>query len=273
MHGANLFPGCSTWYPAPDPCVSVTLPGGIELLAEGVTGHSTFTLSSWDGWSNGSDVMGGATAWGTADGGIEGNVFFAGRNLMFSGMILAESPAEMWAAIEDLNSVLTDTRWGDLRVDEQHLGLARQIRVARGGRPVITPLTDRVAEYQIQFQSADFPRLGVDEHSAIITTSGVSLTNHGNYPAELVVEMRGPLSRPVTLEWDGGTWEFAASVGSTQSIDVNMKRRLITSPDSYTHYRQYATGKWLELPPGSTWVRRVGGGAGSLRAVWRSSWA
>src|SRR5690606_39705071 len=109
------------------------------------------------------EVVGGGVPWDTADGGIEGGVHLRGRDLAFSGLIIGRSPAPYWELRQELGSVLTGARWGDLRVDEQHLGLARQVRVARGGRPVFgDPRSDRIGEYQVQFQSASPIRADVD---------------------------------------------------------------------------------------------------------------
>jgi hypothetical protein len=200
-------------------------------------------------------------------------VNFHGRIITLRGKILTDDGAQQMDAFDELTGVFAERRWRTLTVDEPERGMARCLDVTPVSLPELTPVTDKVAEVSLTVESATFPLLDITEQSAVITNAGVSLTNHGNYPAELVVEMRGPLSRPVVLDWGAGKWNFAASVGASQAIDVNMEKRLITSPDSTDHYRQYATGQWLALPPGTTTVRHVGGGSGSLRAVWRSSWS
>lgn len=262
---------CGYWHRTPEPCTVVTL-GDIEMVSSGAGLYGI--TAPIDGWANAGVSSGGPVPYGNADGGIMGDTFFQGRSLTIEGDIEARDHAEFADAVEQLGAVLAHPRTGLLEVDETvHLGLVRQIEVTRT-RPVqISQLGPKHGIFTIQLEAAAFPRVDVEEQSAVITSAGVTLTNHGNYPAELVVEMRGPLTRPVGLEWDGGAWEFAASLNATLAIDVNMGKRLITSPDSFDHYRQYASGRWLTLPPGSTTVRRVGGGSGSLRAVWRSTWS
>lgn len=272
MPGWGQAPIYSPW--GVDPGTVVTLPGGIELVADD-TGHPELTLARWDGWTNGADSRGGAVLWETADGGVEGDVHLSGRNLAFEGLILADSPSRMWELSEQMGSILTRERWGTLRVDEEHLGLSRQVSVARGGRPVVTPLTATVAAYQVQLQSASPLRLDVTEQSVVVPAGGVDLVNAGNHPAAVTLTLRGPLTNP-GLAWPGGSWVYRGTVGSGQTISVDMWRRVVRDPATSKHSRNLVVASstdWLRLAPGTTRVSRTGTGAGSITAAWRSSWS
>ena len=255
----------------PDPCIVVTLPNGLELMAGGGSG-AEFTLSSWDGWTNGPDVRGGATAWESADGGVSGDVYLSGRNLVFEGLIKGQSGNHLWELQEELGSVLTQERWGTLRVDEQHLRLSRQIEVARGGRPTITPLTQQVARYQVQFQSASHLRTDVDVQSVVVPAGGVDVRNIGNAPALLTVRLVGPITNP-RVYWAGGRWRYNGTIASGQTVEVDMERRTVLDAETGESLRRNADGVWRSLPPGETTLYRLGEGAGSITASWRSSWA
>ena len=261
---------CPPVWSVPDPCIAVTLPGGLELLAGGGSG-SEFTLASWDGWTNGPEVRGGGVEWEHGDGGVPGDVHLSGRNLAFEGLIKGRSANHLWELQEELGSVLTRQRWGVLRVDEEHLGLSRQVEVARGGRPTITPLSRTVARYSVQFQSASHLRLGVDEQSATITTGGTALQNIGNANSFPVVSLVGPLTNP-GLSWPGGAWTYGATIPSGTTITVDMHRRTVRNRATTAHSRNLASGSWLALPPGTTQVSRTGSGAGRIELDWRSSW-
>lgn len=262
---------CAPVWQTPDPCIVVTLPNGLELMAGGGSG-AEFTLSSWDGWTNGPDVRGGATAWESADGGIAGDVYLTGRNLVFEGLIKGRSGNHLWELQEELGSVLTRERWGTLRVDEQHLRLSRQIEVARGGRPTITPLTQQVARYQVQFQSASHLRTDVDPQEVTVPAGGVDVRNIGNAPALVTARLVGPLTNP-GLSWPGGSWSYQGSVASGQTILVEMWRRRVVDEATATHSRTRAQGSWLAVPPGTTSIKRTGSGSGRVELEWRSSWA
>ena len=274
MHGHYLddYTPCNPWMPVPDPCVVVTLPGGLELSAELGPARSGLTLAGWSGWDEGPEVTGGAVPYESADGGAEGDVYLQGRNLAFSGLIIGSSPAHYWELRQELGSLLTVERWGVLRVDEQHLGLARQVRVARGGRPVLgDPLSDRIGSYQVQLQSASYLLTDVDLQTVTVPAGGVDVRNIGTAPAHVTARLVGPLTNP-GLSWPGGAWTYGATIPSGTTITVDMHRRTVRNRATTAHSRNLASGSWLAIPPGTTHVSRTGSGAGRIELDWRSSW-
>lgn len=255
----------------PDPCVTVTLPGGIEMQADPSGADAEYTLAAWDGWRSGPEIRGGAVPWENADHGVWGDIYFQGLSIQLEGLVKGQS-ANHYAELEaELGAVLTRPRVGLMRVDEEHLGLSRQIEVARGGRPSLTQLTDRVGRYSVQLQSASSLKLGVDQQSATITASGVQLRNAGTADAPLVVDLNGPLTRP-GLSWPGGAWSYEGSVPAGSVLRVDMERRIVRDVNSAAHSRNLAAGTWLSVPPGDTLVKRTGTGSGNITARWRSAW-
>lgn len=261
---------CGHWHPTPEPCTIVSL-DGIDMVSSGA---GLFGLTApIDGWANSGISTGGPVPWETADGGIMGDTPFQGRSLTIEGDIEAATHEEFAEAVEQLGSVLTYKRTAMLEVDETvHLGLVRQIEVTRV-RPVqITALGPRHGIFTMQLEAADFLRTSVDENRVVVTTAGVDLRNIGNARADLLIEMKGYLSKP-GLTWPGGSWNFDASIGDGKMIQSEMTPRKVYAPETGIHYRQYAKGTWLQLPPGVTRIKRVGTGAGTITAVWRSSWS
>lgn len=263
---------CTPIWQAPDPCIVVTLPNGLELVAARGQGVE-FTLSSWDGWTNGPDVRGGPVTWESADGGVRGDVFLSGLNLVFEGLIKGRSGNHLWELQEELGSILTQQRWGVLRVDEEHLELSRQIEVARGGRPTITPLTREVARYQVQFQSHSPFRLGVDEQSATVTPgSGMQIRNIGTMDAGLSAILFGPLTNP-TVTIGSVTWQYQATIPAGERRVVDFARRRVVDPDTGVPSRILATHGWPSVPPGESRLTLGGSGTGRAEFSWRSTWA
>ena len=273
MPGWGTVPTASPW--RVDPCTVVSLQDLTVYGSRPPYDGTHFSLTGWDGWTNGVDRTGGPVPWENADGGVEGDVWEGGRSITLEGDIEAASHYEMMEAQERLGAVLTSPRWDWLVVDEEHLGLSRQIRVHRPSRPRITDLGITFAVWTLTLQAATFPRLDTTEQSKVIPSSGVDLVNAGNHPAAVTLTLRGPLTNP-GLSWPGGSWVYRGSVGSGQTISVDMARRVVRDPATSRQSRNLVVASstdWLRLAPGTTRVSRTGTGAGSITAAWRSSWS
>ncbi|MGY5764991.1 hypothetical protein ACXET9_07320 [Brachybacterium sp. DNPG3] len=269
---APFAPATFPSWTVPDPDVVVELPGGLELVS-GSSRSAPLSLAEWDGWDNGARVKSSQGSWDDDDGGWETPMLFDGRDLTFSGRIRGQNPRHMWLLKEKLAAVGIAPRWGTIIVREQHLGLSRQVRAKRAAKPVITPLSDRIAAYQLQFETADWRRLSTDARSVTITSAGVALENLGTAPAKLTVTLTGPLTNPAGLAWDDGAWQYGAVVPAGETRTVDFERRRVSNLATTLHSRIDAAGTWLSLPPESTTViRRTGGGTGTISAAWRSSW-
>lgn len=272
-HGEDLE---ALWAPdfsellAPPPCVTASLQG-LDFVS-GSRARSRITLGGWDGWMNGGSRSGGPQAYSSADGGFEGDVYEGGRSIRFEGLIVETHATALWQRMDELGSILTAPRYGVLTVVEEHLGMSRQIRVTRLARPMITPLSDRIASYTLELEAADAPRLDTVQQSAVFTAGGVTLGNAGNLRAEVSLLVQGPrtLTR-LTGPW--GAWEYRGSVPAGQTRVIDMRRRRVRNPATSVHSRADAGGDWLFVPPGGTTVALSGSGTGAVSGVWRSAWA
>lgn len=260
------------WAP-PDPRISrvrVEL-GDIDWVGRPHVGPC-FLLQSLTGWWGGGAITGGAVAHPNSDGGIRGDVNFHGRIITLRGKILTEDGAQQMDAFDQVSSVFAQSRWQTMVVEEPERGIARCLDVAPTSLPTLTPVSDRVAEVSLTVESASYPLLDTVQQSVVVTAGGVDLVNEGTFPASLRIQMDGYLSKP-GLSWSGGKWTFDASVGAGKMIEANLTTRIVSAPETGIHYRQYAQGTWLQLPPGVTRVKRTGTGAGTVTAEWRSAWS
>lgn len=254
-------------WPHMDPCIIVEI-GGIEVVSNGPE-YGYGLLAPIDGWEGGAPASGGPVAFEGADGGGRGDVVYEPRVLIIEGDILAKNHEDLTDLIAELSRL---GRYETLTVDEAvHSGHVRQMDVARM-RPVqITQQGPTYATWTMTLQTTDWPRVGVDELSQVIT-SGTVLRNAGDAPAYLTLTLRGPLTNP-GITWAGGAWEYRASVPSGTTLRVDMRNRVVRNPATSVRSRRFAGGDWLALPPGDTAVARTGTGSGTITAHWRSTWA
>lgn len=253
-------------WPHEDPCIIVSI-GGIEAVSSG-TGVG-YRVKSLDGWEGGAPATGGPVAFEQADGGVRGDVYYSPRVVVIEGSIRAKSHEDLVDMIAELSRL---GRYETLTVDEAvHSGHVRQVDVARM-RPVqITTLGPTHAKWTMTLQTTDWPRVGVDGMSQVIT-SGTVLRNAGDVPAHLTLTLVGPLTNP-GVTWPGGAWQYRGTVPSGQTLQVDMRNRVVRDPVTATRYRRFAGGDWPTVPPGDTAFSRTGTGSGSITARWRPTWA
>jgi len=250
-----------------EPCIIVTI-GDVEAVSSGpLYGYG---LVSLDGWEGGAPVAGGPVPYVLGDGAIRGDVYYGPRSLIIEGDIVARDHEDLAERVGELSAL---GRYETLTVDETvHTGWVRQMDVARV-RPVqITTHGTTYATWTMTLQSVDWRRVGVDLQSEVVTTAGTSLRNLGTAPAGLILHMEGPLTNP-GISWPGGAWKYSGSISSGQMISADLETRVVRNPATTAHSRRLASGTWLQLPPGSTTVKRTGSGSGTVTARWRSSWS
>ena len=208
-----------------------------------------------------------------ADGGVESPVRMLGRSITVEGDILAESHQDLEYRMEELGTILTRPRWDWLTVDEEELGLSRQIKVWRPRRPMITRHGTTFATFTLQLEAAAFPRLAVTRSVVNLPVGQrATLANEGTTDADLTMTLVGPL-RDVRLYWMGGAWAYTQEIPAGVKRVVEFSRHVVYDPANGKHSRLSAVGSWLKLPPGATTVSLGGTGAGRAEFTWRSSWA
>ena len=253
---------------APDPCVVVTL-GGVEIASDDAP--FGVHLSGWSGWTGGPMVSASVTPWESRDGAARGDVLMRPRAVTMSGQIHGRSAEDLAEMVEELSVAGLAERWSTMTVYEQHLGLERQVTVARTGPADIEVLTPTIATWTLSVQADDWRRVGVDQQSLVVPSGGAVARNLGDAPAALTLSLKGPLTDP-GISWSGGAWQYSGTVASGQEIRVDMERRTVRDPATTEHFRRYASGTWLSLPPGNTTLTCTGTGSGTVTASWRSSW-
>lgn len=263
---------CAPVYRTPAPHVRVTLQG--LAMESSDRRHGDFlSLSSWSGWTNGPAATGGPVPYERADGGLEGEVYLAGRRINLGGLIQAQTPRGLWELMERVGSLLTAPRWDWLVVEEPHLGLSRQLRVARIAEAMLTPLTETLATFTLDLESTSAARLAVAESTLVLSPGGSgAISNAGTYPADLTLELVGPLTNP-GFTWGARGWSYAGTIASGTRIAVNMTTREVKNPATGVLMRKNASGEWIKAQPGTRNVTMTGAGSGSATWSWRSAWS
>lgn len=257
-------------------CLTVEL-DGIEFSGSGPS-MDGFGLTGWSGWLNGADARGGAVPYETADGGFETRVDMSGRTITLEGLVVAGSKQQLWERCDRLAKVCTGKRWAPLVVNEEALGLSRMMNVWRPRAPQITFREERrSAVFTLELQSANYPKLDV-ERQELPLKNGQSgaVTNDGDYPAELLADLVGPLYKP-TLKWAGGSWTFNGYVPFGSTYRVDFTRRTISDSATAKGFRILASGTWPSIPPESSLNMSLSldtsqAATGTVNLLWRSAW-
>lgn len=263
---------------APSP-YSLTRPVCLEVSLQGITMHgegdSLYGLTApIEGWGGGVSTRGGVEDYHDADGGFPTEVLYGGRDMVVEGEIVAPDHRALFAAKEQLETLLSTPREDWLRVREEHLGMDRQILVHRP-RPVqVTLFGHRHGIFTMSLRSATYPRLAVEESELVLSPGGSGRQeNVGDYPAALSLYLTGPLTNP-RLTWSSTFWwQFNGTIPAGETRIVDMTRRMIRNPARGTRLDLAGTGTWPKVDPGYRTVSMSGTGSGAARMVWRSAWA
>lgn len=261
---------CSVDLFAPPPCVTASLQG-LDFVS-GSRARSRITLGGWDGWTNGPVRDGGPVRWEHADSGTKADVYEQNRRITFEGLIIEPTAQLLWERMEELGAILNSPRWDQLVVEEEHLGLIRQIEVTRLQKPMITPRSSRIAAYTLELEAASSLRVDVDSQTVTVVAGGVDARNLGNADAPASAQLVGPLTNP-GIGWPGGAWTYNGNIPSGTTLYVDMDRRVVRNPATTGHTRHLASGSWLTIPPGTRRLARTGSGSGRITVTWRNSWS
>lgn len=272
--------------------------GALELGAvdtAGVAWHLQ-TIEGWDGADQRSEYSSRQSDHGT----WASPVYLSQRPMALEGKIEAPSLALLDAAMEQLRAAasLTDTT---LIVYET---VPKQATVRRSGKPLIKPVTDRIAEYSIavtaedprrystvlQSQSTGLPSvtggltLPITLPITISTTStggSFTLVNDGSIGSRPTFTVTGPATMPVIVcENPGGsTFQLAYSealgAGDTLVIDTAAHSVMLNGAVSRRPFIS-AQPYWPEIAPSSSlsvsWTASAYDPAALLTGICRSAW-
>lgn len=272
--------------------------GALELGAvddAGVAWHLQ-VLEGWDG----SDQRSEYSARQADHGAWASPVYLSQRPIALEGNIEAPSLAMLDAAIEQLIAAasLTDTT---LTVYET---VPKRATVRRSGKPLIKPITNRIAAYSIAVTAADPRRYSTVLQSqstglpsvtggltlpitlpiTISTTStggSITLTNEGSISTRPVLTVTGPAAMPVIVceRPDGFTVQLAysQSLGSGDTLVIDTAAHSVVLNGAVSR-RPYLSAQpyWPEIAPGSSlsvsWTASAYDAAALLTGTCRSAW-
>lgn len=275
-----MFPGFQPQYragcgfPLTRPaCLSVEIQG-IRMVGEKEPGRGPeWALTGWSGWTNGGDTRGGAEPFPEADGGFRTDVYYSGRDITLEGVLEAPTHEAFVREAERFGTLLTEPRWDWLTVDEQHLGMRRMILVHRQGPPLLTQESDRVGVFTLRVSSSMWQRVSTETSSLSLPVGGTgTAVNAGDYPADLSIELVGPIKNPRVTFNNTTWWQYNGELTAGETRTVNVTRRIIRNPAAGVRLDSSGSGEWPRLAPGATTVKVTGGLAGTVNLSWRSSW-
>lgn len=255
-----------------DSPITVTL-AGITIESNPASRTDYRSLETIDGWWDGVDVRQSVLDRPGADGELEGQQLLGGRPLQLSGLIVVPDRKTLLSEMERFGSILTaGSRYGTLVVTEQERDLKRQCRVRRVQPPVITPLSDKVAEWSWFLRAADPIRYDDAEQSLLLTNKGADqgVENTGNVPVKLGLELTGPLVTP-SFWIKGAEWRLNYTIPAGKTVVVAWGDRSVMY--GMDDLRYYQSGPWPLLQPGMTMVGfSAVSGTGKCKVIWRSGW-
>lgn len=256
------------------------------------------SLSGWDS----ADADEGAQNRTGADGMWDADNFFSGRQVGLEGFIHAPSAAALDEAMEQLEQALPlRGRRVTFTVNET---TPKQVSARRSGRPMMSKLTDVVAQFSIALLAVDPRKYGVDIQSAAGSLGapggGVSfpmalplvlpgrepggefftVTNAGKYETPPLIRIVGPGRNLGIANLSTGqslSYPFDLLDGDELVIDTNAGAAQLNG----TAYRAPApgstvTGRFL-LPPGTSHMQFLGSRTDAavtplLTMTWRPAW-
>lgn len=267
--------------------------GGVD--AAGVAWH----LQDMEGW-DGSEVRSEYQAREADHGAWSGRVYLSERPITLAGKIEAPDLVALDDAMEQLRAAaaLTATT---LTVYET---VPKQAVVRRSGKPLLRPITDRIAEYSVLVTAADPRRYATSLQSGTTglpsTTGGLSVPvtapltlsavtvsgafaapNVGTIATRPVFTISGPVTQPqILVQQPDGTvqsllYSQNLAVGEQLVIDCDSHSVVLDGTASRRRWISTPAG-WPEIPAASTSTIQFQSvaydAAAMLTAQWRSAW-
>lgn len=261
--------------------------------AAGVAWH----LQELEGWDS-PDLRAEYSAREADHGAWAAPVYLSQRPITLAGRIEAGNIASLDSAVEQMIAAcsLTDTT---LTVYET---TAKQATVRRSGKPLIRPITDRIAQYSLLVTAADPRRYSTvlqSQSTALPSVTGgvtlpitmpltitattvsgsITLTNTGSIATRPTLTIAGPVVTPtIVAALPGGAvtqiiYGDTLQAGDVLVIDSAARTVVLNGTASR---RLYFSGTWPEVPAGSnvtySWSSPVYEPTALLTGTCRSAW-
>ena len=109
----------------------------------------------------------------------------------------------------------------------------------------------------------------------LIYTAGAPLTvvNSGNSDADWTATLAGPLFSPAVLLVETGQMlEYTGTISAGSSVVLSPQTRTVTLNGVSAFQNLGVTSEWFQLSAGTSTIRLLGTGTGTLTISWRSAW-
>jgi hypothetical protein len=258
---------------------------GVEWRVDGLQG--------WDS----AEVRSTVTQREAAHGAWMSPSYLGERIITLSGLLAAPTGAQLDGAVEQLLAAVPLDGFVTLTVYE---AVPKQVSVRQSGKPLVTPIGDRLATWSLLVTAPDPRRYGTALRSAstglpsttgglvlpaappwamsAVTVAGfIGMTNEGSLTAYPVLAIAGPVQQPtVTVRYAGGTTAaltYAADLATGDVLTLDCQEH--TAVVGGASRRRYVSGTWPEIPPGGAdllFGAPVYSPTATLTATWRPAW-
>lgn len=251
-------------------------------------------LQGWDS----AEVRSTVTQREAAHGAWMSPTYLGERVITLSGQLYAPTRDLLDAAVEQLLAAVPMDSFTTLTVYE---AIPKQAQVRQSGKPLITPLSDRLATWSLLVTAPDPRRYGTTLRTAstgLPSTSGglvlpaatpwtmsattvtgfIAAMNEGSIASLPMLTVAGPVQQPsiITLAPDGTTQTLAYTqnlgAGEVLTLDCAAHTAVVGGASR----RRYVSGPWPQIPPGGStqilFSAPVYSATATLTAAWRPAW-
>lgn len=279
----------------------LSMPPGVESVLEynGVYLNirdwaDTFLINSIDGLHD-ADVRDSREVNPVADGETAFNAYYGGRTIVLGGRVRAFTLNKMRDLQMALRQAFNDLNTENPLIFHNKVDPMRTVQIyCRKSQPFAMGESQQNYKFERDFQvtlRASNPRfttltsksgtIGVIPPS---TPSSVVISNNGNYKAQPIITLNGPMTFPViTNETTGQVFTFTPNVspnhavpsGTSLTIDTATRRVYDNTGANQFSKVVVSLTEWIELAPGDntiTITATATSGPSTLVAVWRDTY-
>ncbi|MFM9430067.1 phage distal tail protein [Arthrobacter sp. MP_2.3] len=238
--------------------LSGTDPAGVRWLVKDV-----------EGWDDPAGAVGGVVQKDYADGGWLEPTLLAPPSLVAKVRLLAPTRESSIRARDEFKSIIPVRLLAPLVLSDG--GLVRHRRVKQEGKPSIKQASDHLVEMSVQLVSPDvrifsgdgtapftysastglpdtaggwqLPAQAPLQVAAAVSSGSVVVSNAGDAVPPVKVRIKGPVTNPSITANDGGRMNFALTLSSGQTLEVDLDRRTVKL--NGVNRRNTLSGPWI----------------------------
>jgi hypothetical protein len=225
--------------------------------------HGTDRFGKWvtvrdqfDGWWDSPDTKGESADRDGADGEYDLPVYNQARILTIGGNLHA-----MPGQIHEAGNFLRGPMLGRLQVTM--LGLTQWADAKRVAGVRFTPVTDRLAQWQVRLKCPDPRKFGEFDSVAVSAGAPASLYHRGNYDASPVIRVHGPTAAYTVTGPAGEQYTVTGGLGAGNEHVIDFNDGLLRVNGAITAAAVSKAELWV-VPPGQKVTASLSAGNGHI---------